>query len=1008
MRQRHQGVVRRVGAIAAWLTAVAALTVTVPPAASSPAGAAAGTSAGVVSFGAGGFEPLVPARILDTRDGTGAPAGPVGPGGVIELVVAGRGGVPSIGAGAVVLNVVATEPSADSYLTAWPTGVDRPLAANLNIAAGQTVGNLVVVKVGAGGRVSLYNLSGRTHLVADVQGWFPEGGALSPMTPSRLLDTRTGIGAPIGAVGPGSVTRLQVAGRAGMPATGVGAVVLNVAVTQPSAAGYLTVYPTGVDRPLAANLNFTAGQTVPNLVIAKVGDDGGVNLYNYAGSTHIVADVAGWFPVGSGFNGLPPARVLDTRDGTGTGTAAPVAAGGIVSLQVTGRGGIPDAGVGAVVVNVAVTEPTADSFITVWPSGVDRPLAVNLNMRTGQTVPNLVIAKVGTDGRINLFNYGGSTHIVADVAGWFPATANGAGTTIDVRPGTVLAGAGDVVAVTGASDTGGTIILAASADVPPVGGHLAVAPHPAAPDGVFGKVTATTPNADGTTTVTFVPGVLEQAFNDLVSSGSQSVPSSPSPVAAARNRPPGLLVPHSDGPAAPARPGGGRQSFDLGALDCTGDVTNPISLPAASINFSEFDHDIDLSEGHVRVEVGYEIKLTAAVGAKGAVTCEASIDFLPPIPIPFGTVDLIPKASVTISAEMTASATLTAGGVLGFDRTDGHWTNLSDADGFDADATYDLNLPATAKIRFEYAAEFKLFGLAGFKVSAGIDNTLQVDLQSVPCVLGAVQASIDLGAVVGRWGVDWEFTFVTLSSPKYEYLKVVEGCPNEDVRWVGHIAVTSTGPSYSYDVRSSDGTWIGTYSYETSFAWRLESGPTGDTLLNTNANNTQSEGIAATLSSATETVTWTHPGESGECDRTSAVLHPNVGWYFESGMFTEPYYGTRITHPAPGSTVYLWVFPAFGYSAGCTPPGYVPADPQGGFATGTEGGRGDNDFGCLAPAVDPHQSGNCFLPVVVSEDGQRIRYQGTLSGTYDDPNVDGVPASQVIDIDLEKVVDTDI
>lgn len=646
MRQRHQGVVRRVGAIAAWLTAVAALTVTVPPAASSPAGAAAGTSAGVVSFGAGGFEPLVPARILDTRDGTGAPAGPVGPGGVIELVVAGRGGVPSIGAGAVVLNVVATEPSADSYLTAWPTGVDRPLAANLNIAAGQTVGNLVVVKVGAGGRVSLYNLSGRTHLVADVQGWFPEGGALSPMTPSRLLDTRTGIGAPIGAVGPGSVTRLQVAGRAGMPATGVGAVVLNVAVTQPSAAGYLTVYPTGVDRPLAANLN----------------------------------------------------------------------------------------------------------------------------MRTGQTVPNLVIAKVGTDGRINLFNYGGSTHIVADVAGWFPATANGAGTTIDVRPGTVLAGAGDVVAVTGASDTGGTIILAASADVPPVGGHLAVAPHPAAPDGVFGKVTATTPNADGTTTVTFVPGVLEQAFNDLVSSGSQSVPSSPSPVAAARNRPPGLLVPHSDGPAAPARPGGGRQSFDLGALDCTGDVTNPISLPAASINFSEFDHDIDLSEGHVRVEVGYEIKLTAAVGAKGAVTCEASTDFLPPIPIPFGTVDLIPKASVTISAEMTASATLTAGGVLGFDRTDGHWTNLSDADGFDADATYDLNLPATAKIRFEYAAEFKLFGLAGFKVSAGIDNTLQVDLQSVPCVLGSVQASIDLGAVVGRWGVDWEFTFVTLSSPKYEYL----------------------------------------------------------------------------------------------------------------------------------------------------------------------------------------------------------------------------------------------
>ena len=61
-----------------------------------------------------------------------------------------------------VLNVTVTEPRPASYLTAWPTGDPRPLASNLNYVAGQTVPNLVIVKVGAGGKVSLYNAAGVT------------------------------------------------------------------------------------------------------------------------------------------------------------------------------------------------------------------------------------------------------------------------------------------------------------------------------------------------------------------------------------------------------------------------------------------------------------------------------------------------------------------------------------------------------------------------------------------------------------------------------------------------------------------------------------------------------------------------------------------------------------------------------------------------------------------------------------------------------------------------------
>ena len=70
---------------------------------------------------------------------------------------------------------------------------------------------------------------------------------------------------------------------------------LNVAVTQPTVGGWLTVYPTGTPRPLAASINFAPDQTISNLVVAKVGTDGKIDIYNAAGTTHVVVDVAGWF-----------------------------------------------------------------------------------------------------------------------------------------------------------------------------------------------------------------------------------------------------------------------------------------------------------------------------------------------------------------------------------------------------------------------------------------------------------------------------------------------------------------------------------------------------------------------------------------------------------------------------------------------------------------------------------------------------------------------------------------
>jgi hypothetical protein len=132
-----------------------------------------------------------------------------------------------------------------------------------------------------------------------VSGWFaagsPTSGGFLPLTPARVLDTRTGTGGIAGPVGAGQTISLPVLGQGGVPTSGVAAVVLNVTVTQPATAGYLTVYPDGVTRPTSSNLNFTAGQTVPNLVIAPVGADGKVDFYNgTAGNVHIIADISGW------------------------------------------------------------------------------------------------------------------------------------------------------------------------------------------------------------------------------------------------------------------------------------------------------------------------------------------------------------------------------------------------------------------------------------------------------------------------------------------------------------------------------------------------------------------------------------------------------------------------------------------------------------------------------------------------------------------------------------------
>ena len=110
-----------------------------------------------------------------------------------------------------------------------------------------------------------------------------------------MRDTRNGTGGPAGALAPGSTAVVDVTGVGGVPDSGVAVVIANVTVTEPTTAGYLTVYPNGAERPLASNLNFVAGQNVPNLVTVQVGADGNIAVFNgSAGTAHVIIDITGW------------------------------------------------------------------------------------------------------------------------------------------------------------------------------------------------------------------------------------------------------------------------------------------------------------------------------------------------------------------------------------------------------------------------------------------------------------------------------------------------------------------------------------------------------------------------------------------------------------------------------------------------------------------------------------------------------------------------------------------
>jgi len=229
-------------------------------------------------------------------------------------------------------------------------------------------------------------------------------------TPRRLLDTRP----DAQSLGPRSRVDVKVAGVAGVPADAK-AVVLNVTAVNSAGVTYVSAWPAGAARPGSSVLNVDAGRTAATGVMVGVGGEGKVSLYNNAGSTHLVADVTGYY-VASGGNGYgalaAPARLYDSRTKDG-----PLRSGQVRTVQVAGKGGVP-ADARAVVLNVTSAKSLGPGHVVAYPSGSAVPATSTVNQMPGQDVANRTVVGL-SGGKINLSAQGAGSDVVVDVVGWF-------------------------------------------------------------------------------------------------------------------------------------------------------------------------------------------------------------------------------------------------------------------------------------------------------------------------------------------------------------------------------------------------------------------------------------------------------------------------------------------------------------------------------------------------------------------------------------------------------------
>ena len=372
--------------------------------------AATAVAGGTAGAGPTDYRPIVPTRVFDTSTGIGTSIGSLRAGRTRNVSVVGVGDIPATGVGAVVVNVDTQQAFATTNVMVWESGAPVPATSTIAARTNVKERTLAVVPVSDGGRIAVRSASARVHVALDVVGWFPTSDGLTSIAPTRLASRL---------LAAASTVDIEAFGNAGLPVSGGGTAILNVALSSPSADTGVTLWSSSTPRPAVATIDARTGASERNLAFVRLEAGDTLSVHNRAGSTTATFDVLGWLSDDTGFESVAASTPLDTGAGVGA-PRSKMAAGASIAVQVGGTGGVPTTGVRAVVVNLTARNATEATDVTVWPTGSPRPVLANLKTAANQIEQNLVVVPLGTDGKISVHNLAGRTHTRLDIVGWFP------------------------------------------------------------------------------------------------------------------------------------------------------------------------------------------------------------------------------------------------------------------------------------------------------------------------------------------------------------------------------------------------------------------------------------------------------------------------------------------------------------------------------------------------------------------------------------------------------------
>ena len=266
---------------------------------------------------AAGFSPVPGRRVVDTRNGIGAPKAKIPAGGYIEVSVAGAG-VPTSASAAVVS--ITTFSTVNSYINLGRPG--QTGASSISVAGDNypTTTTQIAQVANAGMRINVGPAADLDVLV-DVTGFFDAvnaGGGFTPVS-GRAYDSGATGNVAVPANG---VSTITILGKGGVPTDGdhatVGAVAIALTVASTAAAGYARIYADGIAEPTSIQtITFEAGDTTTNsaIVATSAPATGRLLIHNFSSQPlHVIIDTQGWFspyyggPLGSAFAGGPGAQ----------------------------------------------------------------------------------------------------------------------------------------------------------------------------------------------------------------------------------------------------------------------------------------------------------------------------------------------------------------------------------------------------------------------------------------------------------------------------------------------------------------------------------------------------------------------------------------------------------------------------------------------------------------------------------------------------------------------------